>query len=307
MIKNLLFTLLITNLFIFTCSNSFAAFPLLKFEEVSGDFMDGEGKAYAKNAKYDINDAVLSHKEIEVNFNRKEKNLVIRDLNTTVELRVIDFSFLNVFKSFGFNGMFLESDRKKFLMDIESIDLNISPKTYKGDHLKVISDLTSVNTDDLPNGDDIDVLDGIILNGLVTIKKLDFNKIDGSNLLGNLVMENPEREDEIKDSLKGLKKIPLSLRNFSLGIDKGIITGKILLDSWINANLYIGGTLEHLKKERVLLIKLVRAKLGYFSIKRLILKEIGKLSVDAITVEGNIIKVDLGKVLTNSIPTKSKA
>jgi hypothetical protein len=191
-------------------------------------------------------------------------------------------------------------------MAVDSIDLNIDPKTYRADDLVVSSDLTSVNTDDLPSGGDIDVLDGVILNGLVKLKKLDFNKIEGANLLDNLIAENPEREQEIRESLKGLKKIPLSLRNFKLGIDKGIISGRILLDSWINANLYVGGTLEHMKKDNLLLIKLTRAKLGYFSVKRLILKEVKKLNIEAITVERNLIKVDLGKVLTSSIPRNSK-
>ena len=284
--------------------NAIAAFPLLKFDELNGEFIDGKGVASAKSAKYDLQQVKIAHNEIEVKFNRKEKNLVIMDQNTTVEL-VFDFSFLNVFKSFGFSGVSVESTNKKFDLLIDQIDVHIEPKTYKAEHIFVTTDLTAVSTDELP-GDDYDILDGFILNGAVAFKRLSFGKVDANNLQTNLIDENPLQEEDIKESLKGLGKIPLSLKNFSLGVVKGKITGKVLLDSWINANVYIGGKLNHKVKENKLEIVLTKAKLGYFSIKGLVLKEISKLKIEAITVKGNLIEVDLGKVLSSSIPRNSK-
>lgn len=292
-------------LMIFLIPNAFCAFPLLKFEDVSGEYMNGKGKAYAKNAKYDVGEAVISHQEIDVTFNRKEKNLVLREGNSVVELKVIDFSFMNVFKSFDFAGTFLESTSNKFSLETDHINFDIAPKQYKVSNLSISSDLSSVSSDELPPSRDIDILDGVIINGLIKLKKLNFGNVEVLSLLEGLVEENPKEAIQIKNSLKGLAKIPIVLRNFSLSVNRGVVSGRVLLDSWINANVKVGATLEHLNKENRLLITLTRAKLGIFSIRRFVLREVRKLNIEAISVRGNIIEVDLGKVLINSAPSTS--
>jgi len=283
---------------LFICANALAGFPLVKFDGVYGEFENREGRAYAENAKYDLEQVKLSHKSIEVKFNNKVKNLVINDDSTTVELK-FDFSFLNVFQSFSFDGVSMESSAKAFDLALDNLALHVKPKDYNAEELKISSDLSVINSDDLPTGD-IDILDGFVLNGSVSFKKLIFGNIDANNIMMQLISENPERESEIKSTFVGLKSIPLKLRNLNLSTDKGIINGRVVLDSWVNANLYIGGRLVHRKIENNLEITLTKAKLGYFSIRRLVLREIRDLQVEAITVKGNLIVVDLGKVLSTS-------
>ncbi len=278
--------------------NAFAGFPVVKFTGLYGEFENREGMAYAKSAKYDLEQVKISHQEIEVKFNNKVKNLVISDNNTTVELK-FDFSFLNVFQSFSFDGVSMESSAKAFDMAMDRLALHIKPKDYNAEDLKVSSDLSVINTDDLPPGD-IDILDGFVLNGAISFKKLLFGNVDAQNIMQQLIAENPQRETEIRESFTGLKSIPLKLRNLRLSTDKGRITGQVLLDSWINANLYIGGQMVHRKNENNIEIRLTKAKLGYFSIRRLVLREIRALQVEAITVQGNLITIDLGKVLSTS-------
>jgi hypothetical protein len=283
---------------LFLCVNAFAGFPLVKFDGVYGEFELKEGRAFAKNAKYDLEQVKIAHKEIDVKFNNREKNLVINDNNTTVELK-FDFSFLNVFQSFSFDGVSMDSSAKAFDLALDNLALHIKPKDYNAEGLKVSSDLSVIDAEDLPSGD-IDILDGFVLNGSISFKKLIFGNVDAQNIMLGLISENPDREVEIRESFTGLKSIPLKLRNLMLSTQKGRITGRVILDSWINANLYIGGQLVHKKKQNNLEITLTRAKLGYFSIKRLVLKEIRNLGVDAITVKGNLIVVDLGKVISTS-------
>jgi hypothetical protein len=283
---------------LFLCANVFAGFPLVKFDGVYGEFENREGRAFAQSAKYDLEQVKISHKAIEVKFNNKVKNLVINDNNTTVELK-FDFSFLNVFQSFSFDGVSMESSAKAFDLALDNLALHIKPKDYNAEELKISSDLSVIDSDELPTGD-IDILDGFVLNGTISFKKLIFGNIDAQNIMMQLISENPERESEINQTFTGLKSIPLKLRNLKLSTDRGVINGRVVLDSWINANLYIGGRLVHKKNQNNLEITLTKAKLGYFSIRRLVLREIRDLQVEAITVNGNLIVVDLGKVLSTS-------
>ena len=77
------------------CINiAFAGFPIVKVIEMSGEYNNKKGIAYAEIADYDLDDVRISHKDIEVRFNKIEKNLVLRDDNTTVQLK-FDFDFPN--------------------------------------------------------------------------------------------------------------------------------------------------------------------------------------------------------------------
>jgi hypothetical protein len=276
-------------------SNALAAFPLAKFENLYGEFVNENGKAYAESAKYDLNQVKISHKEIEVKFNKKAKHLVIKDNNTTVELK-FDFSFMNVFRFLSFEGVNMQSSLKNFVLNLDKLNLFIQPNDYVLDDMRVSTDLTQVNG---PVSDDTTVLDGIVLNGEISIKSLSFGKIDDSFFMKSLIDENPEKSSEILDTFKP-KAIPVTARNFVFNVKKGKFNGKVLLDSWINANLYIGGEIKNLAKENKLQINLQRAKLGYFSIKRLVLKNIKKLALDSVVVNGQVITVNLGKVLATS-------
>jgi hypothetical protein len=276
-------------------SNALAAFPLAKFENLYGEFVNENGKAYAESAKYDLNQVKISHKEIEVKFNKKAKHLVIKDNNTTVELK-FDFSFMNVFRFLSFEGVNMQSSLKNFVLNLDKLNLFIQPNDYVLDDMRVSTDLTQVNG---PVSDDTTVLDGIVLNGEISIKSLSFGKIDDSFFMKSLIDENPEKSSEILDTFKP-KAIPVTARNFVFNVKKGKFNGKVLLDSWINANLYIGGEIKNLAKENKLQINLQRAKLGYFSIKRLVLKNIKKLALDSVVVNGQVITVNLGKVLASS-------
>jgi len=276
-------------------TNAMAAFPLAKFENLYGEFVNENGKAYAESAKYDLNQVKITHKEIEVKFNKKAKHLVIKDNNTTVELK-LDFSFLNVFRFLSFEGVNMQSSLKNFELNLDKLNLFIQPNDYVLDEMRVSTDLTQVNG---PVSDDTTVLDGIVLNGEITIKSLAFGKIDETVFIKSMIEENPTLSADIVNTFIP-KAIPITARNLALNLKKGMFSGQVLLDSWINANLYIGGEIKNLAKENKLQINLQRAKLGYFSIKRLVLKNIKKLGLDSVGVNGQVITVNLGKVLSTS-------
>jgi hypothetical protein len=276
-------------------TNAFATFPLVKFENLYGEFVNNNGKAYAESAKYDLDQVKLTHREIEVKFNKKEKHLVIKDDNTTVELK-FDFSFLNVFRFLSFEGVNMKSNLKTFETHLDRLNLYIAPNDFVLEDINVSTDLTQVNG---PVSDDTTVLDGFVLNGEITMKSIAFGKIDDKLFMETLIEENANLKSDILKTFIP-KAIPITARNLSLSAKKGKFNGKVLLDSWINANLYIGGEIKNLVKENKLQINLQKAKLGYFSIKKLVLKNIKKLNLDSIEVKGQIITVNLGKVLQTS-------
>ena len=67
---------ILTLALLLTSVSSWGAFPLINFENLNGDYANGKGIAYAESGKYSIPPVVkISHKEIEVNFNKQQKNL----------------------------------------------------------------------------------------------------------------------------------------------------------------------------------------------------------------------------------------
>lgn len=275
-----------------------AKFPLINFQGLSGDYANKKGIAYADSGKYFIPPSVrISHNEIEVRFNKVQKNLVIRDGSTAVELG-FDFSFLNVFRAINFSGVDITSDQKKYRMFMDTLNIYVDPNEYRIRDLDIITDVSQISDID----DDIDILDGFMINGDINIKDLSFGKISQQELMDRMIAENPEKEQEIRKLFSFVKfsKIPLVARNLKMTVRKEKFNGSVKLDSWINLNLYLGGTVKHLPKEKKLVIDMQRAKLGYFSIRRWILRSIRNINAENITISGTKIIIDLEKTVLTS-------
>lgn len=287
---------ILTLVLLITSMNSWGAFPLINFENLNGDYANGKGVAYAESGKYSIPPVVkISHKEIDVDFNKQQKNLVIRDANTAVELG-FDFSFLNVFRAVNFSGVNIKSDQKKFSVFLETLNIYVDPNEYNVREIDVVTDVSKIS--DI--GDDIDILDGFMVNGDLNISSLSFGTIDKEAMVSDLVFENPKREEQINRLFSKLKVIPVVARNLRMVVRKRTFSGSVKLDSWINLNAYLGGTMDHDKKNNKLIINLLKAKLGYFSIRRWALNSIRKLKLENITVAGTKIIIDLEKTILSS-------
>lgn len=274
-------------------STLLAGFPLIKIVDLSGDYKDKRGKAVAEFASYDLEDVKIAHKNIEVDFNKLSKNLVLKDPNTTVELK-FDFEFLNIFKALSFEAVDIFSGGSKVDMNLEDLNIFIDKSVYHFNTVKMNSDITQYNQD----GRDISILNGLLLSGELNVNFIDFGNINSNRLKNDLEMSN--LSPLIDSSFDKKISIPVIGRYFSFKITKGHFNGSVLLDSWLNAWLRIYGDIENNEKENTLEITLSRAKLGIFSVKRFLLNKIRNLNLDSISVEGNLIKVYLGKVLTQS-------
>jgi hypothetical protein len=271
-------------------STTFAAFPILDFQNINGDFHDNRGNAYAEKAKYDLQNVKISHKQIEVKFNKIQKNLVLKDANTTVELG-FDFSFLNIFKAFTFSGVDVTSTARRFDLFLESLNLYIDKSVYSVEDIDLRADVTNLVNSDA----DIDIIDGFMLNGDLNIGVMRFGDINSDLWLSSLMEENPSEKDFIQKNLNVLKKIPLIVRNLRMVVRKETFSGSCKLDSWINFNLYLGGTMKHFAKENKVVINLLKAKLGYLSMRKVILKALGLLKLQGVSINGSEITIDFGK------------
>lgn len=275
--------------------SAWGAFPLINFENLSGDYANGKGIAYAESGKYTIPPVKISHKEIEVDFNKQQKHLIIKDDNTAVELG-FDFSFLNVFRALNFSGVDIKSNQKKFAVFLETLNIYIDPNEYRVREIDVVADISKIT--DI--GDDIDVLDGFIVNGDLNITELSFGTIDKEAMVNDLVAENPKHKDKIVQMFSKLKAIPVVARNLRMVVRKKTFSGSVKLDSWINLNAYLGGKIDYDKKNNKITINLLKAKLGYFSIRKWALNSIKKLKLENITVSGTNIIIDLEKTILTS-------
>jgi len=281
--KVLIFSILLLNF-------AFAGFPIVKVINISGEYKDKKGTAYAEIASYDLEDVKISHKDIDVKFNKVQKNLILRDDNTTVELK-FDFDFLNVFSALSFEGVDIFSGGNKLDMNLSDLNIFVEQDTFHLNRVVLTSDVTQYNTD----GRDISILNGLLLNGEVKVNYLDFGKTKKEKLFQELRLAKLE---ELILEKENKIDIPVIARYLKLKLEKGDFSGAVLLDSWINAWVRLNGTVKNIEKENKLIINLQRAKLGWFSIKGFLLKKVRELDVDTITVEGNNIIVNMENVFS---------
>lgn len=277
-------------LFVIMTSTATAAFPKIDMQNVQGRYLDEKGNAYAEKAHYELPKVKISHENISIDFNKKEKNLIISDPSTSVELE-FDFSFLNIFKALSFDNLGIKSDSKVFTVTSESLDLYISPKKY---HLEGFSIETDIRNIPIPNDEDITVIEGVIINSHLSIKKVNFSNFD-IIVFESLKAENPRLTHHIKKLQTKAKSsiVPMIIRNINCDIKDGKFTGKAKIDSYINLWLRVSGQITTDKENTFLDINLKKAKLGIFSIKYTLLKMLKSLNLDKITVSGSHIIVDL--------------
>jgi len=269
-------------------ASSYGAFPDFKVENITGVYENRHGTAFAEYANYDLEFVNIAHKNIHVKFNNVNKNLVLSDDNTTVRLKM-DFSFLNVFNTLRFEEVFAKSHKLGFNSSLSSLHIFIDPSEYVLENIEIASDLSSTPN---ANGGEVDILEGFILNGDIAVEKISLAAPENQAFAKELKTEYPELFKLAKKALN----IPLIGRNLRLVMKEKTFSGSVLLDSWINAWLYLGGTLDYSKEKEKLRIGLKKAKLGIFNIRNFVLNKIRNLGLDTVSVEGDQIIVDLGQV-----------
>lgn len=271
--------------------NSFAKFPVVNVKDLSGSYENNRGRAYAESAKYDLTEAIISHERINVEFFRPEKNLVLRDESTTVELN-FDVSFMNIFKAFEVDLVNINSTKEVFNLNTHKLILDIAPAKYTFNKVELESNVEGK----IGKDDEFDLIDGFLVSGEANILSVFFGILRKDKFIEDLKFENPDLSKEIDTQFSNnTDKIPVVARNFRMVIEKGNFSGSVYLDSWLNATLYLGGKVEYLKKDNKLIIKLWKARVGYFSIRNIILRKIAALNLDAVSVSGSTISIDLGK------------
>jgi hypothetical protein len=297
--KKIILLLLITPTFVF------GAFPTIDVRNVNGDYRDEKGIAYAEKASYALPQIKISHSQIEFNFNKFEKSLIISDSSTTVELE-FDFSFLNIFKAFSFTAVNIDSTDKIFNIQSEQLDLYIEPKKYHMSNISFFTDVEAIPTQD---GQDISVIDGLILNAGLKIEKIEFEHFD-EVVFDDLRVENPISHLEVKkiQNEKNYKlKLPMIIRKTNFTVKEGVFNGRAKVDSYINLWLRLGGKISTNKENTVIEVFLIKAKLGIFSIRKTVLKMVKRLNLEGVTVDGNKIRVDLATVSSVSAKALNKA
>lgn len=261
-----------------------ASLPELFFENVNGVYTDGKGSAHVMDAKYKIDNVLLMHKDIEVSFNKKEKNLVLLGPSTVVHFG-FDFSFLNIFRVFDFKDVDVKLKEKDFTTKAGSLFTQIGKFDYNVEKLSLKAEIQDM---DDPNNLD-QILDSFIIKGSASVDKVTYTPASISDFKKELHLDKVNL-----DSLKFANKmISAKLRWLKLDVTEGQIKGSVLVDSWINAWLRFNGKIVNMKKAKVLRIELTRAKLGYFGVKRFVLKALRKLESDNISVNGNVINISI--------------
>jgi len=272
--------------------NAYAIFPTINVKNINGEYLDEKGHAYAEKASYKLPKVKIAHENIEVKFNKNQKNLIISDPSTTVELE-FDFSFLNVFKAFSFTDVGIHSNEKLFSIDAPGLDLYINPKKYNITGFHIETDVSQIPTQD---DEDITIVDGLMLNGTLSFLTLEFNDFD-EIIFNDLKLENPQNISEIQKMRQSGRdlEIPMIVRTGKFTILNGVFNGSAKIDSYINLWLRLSGDVKSNKDNTEIDIQLTKAKLGIFSIKSTILNMVKRLNLDGVTVDGNLIHVNLKK------------
>lgn len=271
-------------------TSAFAKFPLINMKSINGDYLDENGRASAEKAYYVLPNVKISHQNIEIEFNKQDNNLVIRDPSTTVELG-FNFDFLNIFQAIAFQDVNIKSNEKVFTVTSEVLDLYVKPKQYRLHELMIQTDVSNLPQTDV---DDIDILDGLLLTGKIDSKKMTFRDYDVI-IFDDLRADNSEHIEEINELEKTVNKfkIPLIVRHMKFDMDRGKFTGRAKLDSYINLWLRLNGSMKLNKDQTLLTITLNKVKLGIFSFKRILLKQLRKLKLNNVKIVGSQILVTI--------------
>jgi hypothetical protein len=261
-----------------------AGLPELFFENVNGDYTVGKGKAHVMDAKYKIDNVELMHEDIEVTFNRAQKNLVLLGPNTIVHFG-FDFSFLNVFKTLNFKDININLKEKEFITTAGELYTHVGKYDYTISGVDINAEIQDMNDPD--NMDQI--LDSFIKKGAVKVKRIIYSPISIGDFKKELASDNID--------VKKLSFLPslikASLRMLKVEVKEGQIIGSVLVDSWLNAWLRFRGRIINVKKSNILRIELTKAKLGYFGVKKFVLKSLRRLESEKIKVKGNIIEISI--------------
>jgi len=261
----------------------YATYPIIKVDSIEGTYTGKEGKAFAQSASYDLKDVFISHKQIEVNFFKPDQNLVIKDNSTQVKLN-FDFSFMDIFENFMFDGMFINAEAYKFKINSENLIFRIQNQDYALIQAKLASTIDKDNQD---LKKDFSVLEGLTYDSSLLVEKLDMGQLSFSEFQELLEVQDLPIPDN------KMAKIPFKVKNIDIDIKKNYFKGYAFVDSWINAGVYLNGTIVLNHKKDKLLITLHRAKYGYFSIKRIILNRVRNLNLNNVKVIGEQIVVDV--------------
>jgi hypothetical protein len=281
----------IYSIILFYSSLLHAHYPIIQIEDLNGVFVDGKGKASAESAYYDLKQAVISHKKIEVDISKPEKNLILKDPNTTVRL-AFDFSFMDIFHSFNLEGLYLNSEDKIFDLDVLKSTFFIRDQEFHFYNPEIYSELPKTPVNEVNDGKkNILILEGITQNCNFKFKELRFSTISEITTK-DLEEENPELKAQVSEIFK--KLIPIKgAKDFNLDIKDKKFKSFVKLDSYIDMNFYMSGLTYLNDKKDQFIIQIDSAKLGYFSIKKFIFNKVRELQLDKVEIEGNSIIVSL--------------
>lgn len=271
----------------------FAIYPKIQINGLTGSFSNSEGMASATSASYEFNPVKIAHEAITLDLSLNSKEVSLHDGTTTVKIK-IDLSFLDILQQFNFHEAVLKSNMRIFEIYSDVFNLYVENKEITIKELTLISDLQN-NTE---VEDDATVLDGFLMEAELKAKAIDFTSAEVEGFYSDILEENPSRSQTLRRQLRSRAKVPLTVRNAHVSVKDGSIKIFAKLDSWINANLKFNGTAEYDKKEGKLIITVAKIKVGIFKVTKTVLKQLKKLDLGSVKVEGNKIIIPLSKKIS---------
>lgn len=279
---------------IFLSVSAFAKFPLIRMEGLTGSFVDSRGRAYAKSALYDLDQVLISHKNIEVEISKPKKSLVIRDPSTTVNIK-FDFSFIDIFTSFDFGDLDISSEKYDFTVSSKSALFNIQDQRYELTNIlmKTENDENDVSTD-------MTVIEGITKNSSISIDRIAIFDSIAKDLIDQIAKDNNSSRKDVRKvvTLSNEKSIfrRTYVKNLNLEVKEKVLRGYAWVDSIVNFRFYFGGDVKAIKtpnKEEFLIVRLGYIRAGVFSIKRIVLKQLRKLKLNNVEIRGDKIFIKI--------------
>lgn len=282
----------------FYTSVSMSALAEFKAQNVSGSYEQSLGRMHLPlgQFKYSIISAALN--DVSSDFKRVQEGLWVEYAGTRILLKT-DLSFLNILQSFSFQDANLSFENSRLDFYTPLIDARLEPRNFELRNLSLSSDISDYDQ----SAQDFNVLEAILLNTDLAIKSLKLDPFMLSQIKGDFLRENPGDEDAARETetfFASASFLPVTVKNIRLVLKKETFSGSMLIDSWLSANLHVGGNLELDKANKRLIVSLHKARLGYFSILRIALRVIRALDLEDVSVQGNKLIIDFSSD-TNSL------
>ncbi len=251
------------------------------------DYRDSKGVASFEKLEAQVGDFSLSFKDYQIDLQKEEGKILFQKEDTSLLIDQIQGSVLDSVTILSLNNasLYVEPEaRFKFHMDGGEFEL--------GDGVQSLGQVSmECKSERGRNGDVLSFLRPCFTLGQLSIPYLNISDFSKGTMAEVFPIEEIENQD-FKEEIKKLKG-PDSLKEIKLFVANNRYKLSLKTKFILNLKLKMEGKAEYQEEQNRIVFTVEKAKIGFFSVRKRILKEIQKAGIKNVQVFGYNIIINL--------------